>query len=120
MDSRRVIASLESYGLAGVRFVPEKFTPTSSKFEGEECQGFQILITDRGKLNPVQVGLAIAHALQREHPAEWQASQLVKLIGSQSLVDLLLNEKDFAKIVAQADESTELFRLRRKEFLLYR
>lgn len=120
MDSRRVIASLESYGLAGVRFVPEKFTPASSKFEGEECQGFQILITDRGKLNPVQVGLAIAHALQREHPAEWQASQLVKLIGSQSLVDLLLNEKDFAKIVAQADESTELFRLRRKEFLLYR
>jgi uncharacterized protein YbbC (DUF1343 family) len=120
MDARRVIARLESYGLAGVRFVPEKFTPTTSKFEGEECQGLQILITERQKLNPVQVGLAVAHALQQEHSDTWQSSQLIKLIGSQSLVESLLNEKDFTDVVTQADASVEVFRLRRKEFLLYR
>lgn len=120
MDARRVIARLESYGLEGVRFIPEKFTPTTSKFEGEECQGFQILITDRQKLNPVQVGLAIAHALQQEQSDTWQSSQLIKLIGSQSLVESLLNEKDFTDVVMQSDASVEVFRLRRKEFLLYR
>lgn len=120
IDARRVLSRLESYGLSGVRFVPEKFTPTSSKFEGEECQGFQILITDRKKVRPVTVGLAVAHALRLEHPDTWQTSQLIKLVGSQSLIDVLLSEKEFAKVTAKADEWTEVFRLRRKEFLLYR
>lgn len=120
MDARKVIARLESYQLGGVRFVAEKFTPTSSKFEGEECQGFQILITDRESVKPIHLGLALAHALRNEHRGEWQTSQLIKLIGSQTLVDTLLNEPDVKKVFAVADADTEVFRLRRKEFLLYR
>lgn len=120
MDARRVIARLETYGLTGVSFVPEKFTPSSSKFEGVECQGLQILITDREKVRPVRLGLALAHALRAEHPEAWQTAQLIKLIGSQAVIDALLNEKEFSKVVAQADISIDAFRLRRKEYLLYR
>lgn len=120
IDARKVVSRLEGYQLQGVSFVPERFTPTSSKFEGEECQGFQVIITDRNKLKPVQVGLAIAHALRQEHPDAWQTSQLIKLIGSQSLIDSLLNEKDLSTIFALSESSVEQFRLRRKEFLLYR
>jgi uncharacterized protein YbbC (DUF1343 family) len=120
MDARRVIARLETYGLTGVSFVPERFTPSSSKFEGVECQGLQILITDREKVRPVRLGLALAHALRAEHPEAWQTAQLIKLIGSQGVIDALLNEKEFSKVVAQADMSIDAFRLRRKEYLLYR
>jgi uncharacterized protein YbbC (DUF1343 family) len=120
MDARRVMKRFETLGLDGVRLIPEKFIPASSKFEGEVCQGFQILITNREQLRPVRLGLALAHALRMEHPQEWQTSQLIKLIGSQELVDLLLAETDFKKVVEKAECSTEIFRLRRKEYLLYR
>lgn len=120
MDARRVLKRLEALSLDGVCLIPEKFIPSASKFEGEECQGFQILITNREQLRPVRLGLALAHALRMEHPQEWQTSQLIKLLGSQELVDLLLAETDFNKVVEKAESSTELFRLRRKEYLLYR
>ena len=120
IDARKVVNRLETYSLQGVRFLPERFTPNSSKFEGEECQGFQILVTDRSAINPVRIGLAIAHALHREHPDQWQHTQLIKLLGSQSVIDSLLAESDIAKVFAVSESTTDAFRLRRKAFLLYR
>jgi uncharacterized protein YbbC (DUF1343 family)/CubicO group peptidase (beta-lactamase class C family) len=120
IDARKVVNRLETYSLQGVRFLPERFTPNSSKFEGEECQGFQILVTDRSAINPVRIGLAIAHALHREYPDQWQHTQLIKLLGSQSVIDTLLAESDIAKVFAVSESTTDAFRLRRKAFLLYR
>lgn len=120
LDARRVIKRLKSYELAGVTFLPEKYTPTSSKFENEECQGVQILITDRDRVEPIRVGLALAHAIRCEHPEQWQTSQLIKLLGSQAVVDAIIKEDSFEKVYQLASAQVEEFRLRRKPFLIYR
>ena len=47
----------------GIRFYPITFTPTSSKYANEECQGVFMVITNRAALQPVRVGLEIVGAL---------------------------------------------------------
>lgn len=120
LDARRLIKRLSTYDLKGVCFVPERFTPLSSKFENQECFGFQILVTDRSVIDPLRVGLAIAHALAREYPEQWQSAQTIKLLGSKSVLEAILQEEDFEKVFIKANASNELFRLRRSPFLIYR
>ncbi|HVF89499.1 MAG TPA: exo-beta-N-acetylmuramidase NamZ domain-containing protein, partial [Blastocatellia bacterium] len=53
--------ALNRAGLAGVRFVPVRFTPRQSRFTGEECGGVNIIVTDRNSFRPVATGLEIAY-----------------------------------------------------------
>ncbi|HKP11814.1 MAG TPA: exo-beta-N-acetylmuramidase NamZ domain-containing protein, partial [Blastocatellia bacterium] len=63
VEPRQLSDALNRAGLAGVRFVPVRFTPKSSKFAGESCGGVNIVLTDRGSFRPVTVGLEIAYQL---------------------------------------------------------
>ena len=47
IDGVRLADALNARQIPGVRFYPVRFTPTSSKFAGEECQGVFIVVTDR-------------------------------------------------------------------------
>ena len=42
--------------LAGVRFVPVRFTPRASTHKDVECGGVNIVITDRSQFEPIAVG----------------------------------------------------------------
>src|SRR5215217_1652826 len=53
LDGQRLALYLNGRGLAGVRFVPVRFTPKASVFKGEECGGVNIIITDRAQFRPV-------------------------------------------------------------------
>ena len=55
----------------GVRVVPIRFTPTSSKHEGKECGGLNFVITDWDKFRSFELGLGVAHALRKLHRQEW-------------------------------------------------
>ena len=55
--------ALNARQIPGVRFYPVRFTPSSSKFAGQECQGVFIVVTDRNAVRPVRVGVEIASAL---------------------------------------------------------
>ena len=73
IDGRRLAAHLNARGLAGVRAYPVFFTPTSSKFAGERCQGVFFVVTDREALKPVRLGLEVAAALFTLHPGAVRA-----------------------------------------------
>ena len=59
----------------GIRFYPVRFTPTASKFAGEECQGVFMIVTDRAALRPVRVGVEIAAALSKLYGARSSSSR---------------------------------------------
>ncbi|MCC7123220.1 MAG: DUF1343 domain-containing protein, partial [Acidobacteria bacterium] len=50
IDGPRLADTLNARRLPGVRFYPIAFTPTTSKYEGERCQGVFIVVTDRTSL----------------------------------------------------------------------
>src|SRR5262249_55038431 len=47
MKSKELAAYLNQRAISGVRFVPVSFTPASSNFVGEKCEGVNIVLVDR-------------------------------------------------------------------------
>jgi uncharacterized protein YbbC (DUF1343 family)/CubicO group peptidase (beta-lactamase class C family) len=119
IDSRRLAQHLNSLRLPGVAFIPTDFTPNASKFANQPCQGIQILITERPLIEPLQVGLAIAVALRKHHPDQWETKLYNRLLGSQKVNQALIDGKPLDEVSALAESDVEAFRVRRQPYLLY-
>jgi uncharacterized protein YbbC (DUF1343 family)/CubicO group peptidase (beta-lactamase class C family) len=101
LDGQRLASYLNNRKVAGVRFVPVRFTPKSSVFKDEECGGVNIVVIDRTHFHPVQAGLEIAVALRKLYPAEWKVDAYARL---------LVNAEAF-EAVKRADAPEEISRL---------
>ncbi|MBC7931961.1 MAG: DUF1343 domain-containing protein, partial [Rubrivivax sp.] len=120
LDGQKLAAYLNARGLAGVRFVPLRFTPRASVFKEQECGGVNLIVTDRARFRPVRVGLEIAVALRRLYPQDWKVDDYHRL----------LNNADTLERVKRADAPEEIerawqarlaeFRRARGRVLLYR
>src|SRR6185436_10533676 len=80
LDGPKLSEALNRAGLAGVRFVPVRFTPKASKFVGEECGGVNIIVTDRSVFRPVSTGVEIAYQLNRLYSNTWKLEDYLRLL----------------------------------------
>lgn len=116
---RELAAHLNAAGLSGVRFVPVRFTPDSSKFPNESCGGVNIVITDRAALNPLKVGIQLMCSLHALYPNDWQTKNLNRLLSSKAVSEAVLAGKTASEIEALWQESLDSFMTRRSAFLIY-
>jgi len=119
IDGVQLADTLNARSIPGVRFYPVRFTPASSKYANEECQGVFVIITDRAVLRPVRVGLEIAAALQKLYPAKYEVDQAVKLLGSKDTIARIKTGDDPASIAASWAAAEARWRLLRAKYLLY-
>ncbi len=119
IDGVQLAAALNARNLVGVRFYPVSFTPQSSKYAGQKCQGVYILVTDRRSFRPVRLGLEVAALLHRLYPEKYRLEEEENLLGSERVLNQILAGEDPAGIANawQADE-THWQQLRRR-YLLY-
>ncbi len=82
IEPRDFAGALNAEAMPGVSFIPVHFTPTASVFAHQPCGGVQILVTDRDRLNAVQVGLTLAVTLRRLYADDWQPDKLKRLLVS--------------------------------------
>ena len=82
IDGPRLSAALNARKLPGIRFYPITFTPKSSKYANEECQGVFMVITNRAQLQPVRVGLEIAAALSTLFGEKYDSRTTWRLFGT--------------------------------------
>ena len=102
-----------------MRFYPVRFTPTSSKFANQECQGVFIVVTDRAALRPVRVGVEIASALVKLFPGKLEVDAAARLFGSAAGLDRIKAGDDPAAIAASWSAREARWRLLRAKYLLY-
>jgi uncharacterized protein YbbC (DUF1343 family) len=119
IDGVQLADALNGRAVAGVRFYPVRFTPVSSKYANEECQGVFIIVTDRAALRPVRVGLEIASALSRLYPARYQLDLAARLFGSRDTLARIRTGDDPAAIAASWGAAEAKWRLLRAKYLLY-
>jgi uncharacterized protein YbbC (DUF1343 family)/CubicO group peptidase (beta-lactamase class C family) len=119
IDGVRLADTLNARGLSGIRFYPVRFTPGSSKYAGQECQGVFMIVTDRASLRPVRVGLEIASALARMYPAEYQLDAAGRLFGSRDMLTRVKAGDDPSAIAASWSAAEARWRLLRAKYLLY-
>lgn len=119
IQSRQLAAALNKQQIPGVAFVPIEFTPSSSKYVGEQCGGVNIIITDRAQFEPLIVGIAIAASLQKLYPNDWTGGKAITLLGNQQTLTAILAGQSVPEIQKQAAMGVDNFQRRRNEFLLY-
>lgn len=116
---RPFAAALNAVQLPGVHFVPVWFRPSASVFGGEQCGGVQILVTDRGRLNAVEVGLTLAVTLRRLFPDEWQPDNLDRLLVSATAHAALLAGASYEDMAAGWADGLRDFERRAGAIRLY-
>ena len=109
IDGVALAEALNARNLPGIRFYPIVFTPSSSVYKGEECQGVNFVVTDRTALRPVRVGLEIVAALSRLFPGKLDLRRTATLYGSaDQLARALTGDDPGATRGAVGDRRSEL------------
>ena len=116
---RTLAAALNAEAMPGVRFIPVWFTPNASVFSGEACGGVQSIVTDRDRLNAVQVGLTLAVTLRRLYLECWQPDKLQTLLVNAQTQETLLSGADYADMAGGWAEALREFGERARAVGLY-
>jgi uncharacterized protein YbbC (DUF1343 family) len=120
IDGVALAEALNNRLLPGIRFYPVRFTPTASKYSGEECGGVFMIVTDRSVLRPVRMGLEIAAALHKMHGSRFELETAERLFGSREGITRIRAGHDPAAVAASWAAGEGRWRLLRNKYLLYR
>jgi uncharacterized protein YbbC (DUF1343 family) len=119
IDGRKLASALNAADLPGLRFVPVAFTPTSSKFARERCEGVYILVTDRAAVEPVRSGLAIAWHLRKLFGDGFRLDGVNNLLKSKATIDALKRVHDPNDLPDAWRAPLDRFRAVRANYLVY-
>jgi len=119
IKSKEFAAYLNGRGIAGVRFVPVSFSPTSSVYSGQNCNGVNIVLTDRYGLDAPELGIELASALKKLYAADFKLEKITDLLVNQNVYDALVAGRDPRKIAQDWEEELTKFQQVRKKYLIY-
>ena len=120
IDGVQLAEALNARNLAGIRFYPIVFTPTSSVYKGEECQGVYFIVTDRAALRPVRVGLELVSTMARLFPGKLDLKRTATLYGSADQLARAMTGEDPAQLAAQWASDEVAWLTLRAKYLIYR
>jgi uncharacterized protein YbbC (DUF1343 family) len=116
--------------LTGVRFVPDRFTPSSGPLDGELCEGARLVLTDRASFEPLRTGITIAAVLAKfdggshrdagPFAGNFQVSGMIALVGNAETIRRLAEGDPPGLIAAGWNAGIDSFRKMRAKYLLYR
>jgi len=120
IDARALAEYLNSRLIAGVRFVPVTFTPSSNWYSGQTCRGVNLIVTDRNVLDSPELGVELAAGLKKLYPDIWKFDKISGLLANQDIYDALLRDDDPRTIAQSWQEELGKFRELRAKYLLYK
>jgi uncharacterized protein YbbC (DUF1343 family) len=120
IDGRRLAGAMNDANLPGLRFVPIEFTPASSKFKGEKCQGVYVIVTDREAIQPVISGLAISWHLKKLFGRAYEDDRFVNLLQNRRVFNALKSARDPMQIESMWKDELDQFKSKRAKYLMYK
>jgi uncharacterized protein YbbC (DUF1343 family) len=115
----QLAGALNARRIAGVTFYPVRFTPTSSKYAKQECQGIFMIVTDRLTLRPVRLGVEIAAMLHKQYGSTFELDAAERLFGSKDSLARIRAGDDPETIAASWAAGEATWRDIRAKYLLY-
>jgi uncharacterized protein YbbC (DUF1343 family)/CubicO group peptidase (beta-lactamase class C family) len=119
IKSRELASYLNARAIAGVRFVPVTFTPSSAVYSGQQCQGVNILLTDRNALDAPELGLELAAALHKLYATDFKIERMTELLANQPAFEALIAGQDPRRIAQDWQPDLATFQQVRKKYLIY-
>ena len=119
IHGRELARYLNARAIPGIRFMPTRFTPRSSKYAHRVCSGIQIELLNRNQADPLEMGIELAGALRHLYPRLWHAAPMAPEIGSMHIVRQIERGEDPRRIQASWQAAKRRFLRLRQRFLLY-
>jgi uncharacterized protein YbbC (DUF1343 family)/CubicO group peptidase (beta-lactamase class C family) len=119
IDGVQLSDALNARRLPGVSFYPVRFTPASSKYANEECQGVFMIVTDRLALRPVRLGVEIAAVLHKLYGSRFDLEAAERLLGSKDALTRIRAGDGPEAIAVSWAAGEARWRLVRAKYLLY-
>ncbi len=124
MDAAAIASELNAKRLAGVRFAATTRTlaPTARKFAGETIPMIEVVVTDRDKVNGIEVGVHMLRAIYKRHTDEfkWRLPQIDRLAGTDQLRKAVEKEGGVERLLAQWKKESAAFEVEARPFLIYK
>ncbi len=128
IDSRRLISLLDKQHIPGVVFTPVDFVPRTypwalkPKYQGEECHGIKLKVTERNLLRPVEMGVTIVWAIHKLYPDKFKfiPGYFDLLAGTSGVRTMIEKGKTPSEISASWKNEIRRFENLRQKYLLYR
>jgi uncharacterized protein YbbC (DUF1343 family)/CubicO group peptidase (beta-lactamase class C family) len=120
IKSRELAAYLNGRGIQSVRFVPIAFTPSSSNFAGERCEGVNLIVLDRNTLDSPELGIELAAALHKLYPNNFKLDRMADLLVNQAVLEAIGAGEDPRRIAQDWQERLDGFVRLRDKYLLYK
>jgi len=119
IKGRELAAYMNADGLGGVRFYPTSFTPTESRFKDQLVSGIRIEITDREKVDSVQLGIALGCALEKLYPGKMDWSANKRLMGHDDTLRRIAAGESPRVIQTTYQDEVRAFAALREKYLIY-
>jgi uncharacterized protein YbbC (DUF1343 family) len=122
IDGFVLAKKLNELNLPGVKFREVWFTPTFSKFSGQQCGGCQLHVTNRNAYQPIATTLALLAVVKQTYgdQLELHTRYFDKVMGTSAVREALERGEPVEKIVAGFNPGLADFARLREPFLLYR
>jgi uncharacterized protein YbbC (DUF1343 family)/CubicO group peptidase (beta-lactamase class C family) len=120
IKARELAQYLNARNISGVRFVPASFTPSASNYSGQNCEGVNILLTDRNAVDAPELGVELASALHKLYPEPFHMERMMELVVNQSVYDGISAGEDPRRIAADWQERLDKFQQMRQKYLIYK
>jgi uncharacterized protein YbbC (DUF1343 family) len=120
IKARELAAYLNGREIQSVRFIPVTFTPSSSNFAGERCEGVNLIVLDRNTLDSPELGIELASALRKLYPNDFKLDRMADLLVNQAVLKAIGAGEDPRRIAEDWQERLESFVRLREDYLLYK
>jgi uncharacterized protein YbbC (DUF1343 family) len=122
-DAGAIARELNARGMPGVRFDSTSRTvdPAARKWPGQTIPMIEVVVTDRDRIRPVEVGIRMLGVIRARHPAEWEWRQgsIDRLAGTDQLRKAV-DAGTVDALIAMWDREAAEFSRARERYLLYR
>ncbi len=130
LDTDTILSSLNTSDTRGVVLRPVYFEPTSNKWAGEQCKGFQIHVVNPDLFSPYALSVKLLRTIYHLHKTEFKWKQppyeyeyermpIDLILGDKSIREQLEKNISPENMIASWQEELETFDAIKKKFHLY-
>ena len=120
INGRELAQYLNQRAISGVRFVPVTFTPTTSRYAGQKCEGVNIVLIERNALDGPELGIELASALHKLYPQQFQLEKMTDLLINEAAFIAIGQGEDPRRIAQDWQPALDKFQQIRQKYLIYK
>jgi uncharacterized protein YbbC (DUF1343 family) len=109
LAAQEVAHEIQKTSLPGCVFRPLAFEPTSGKWAGETCQGFQLHVTEPETFRPYRTSLVMLQALYKLYPHDFSYKEPPYEYEFERLpMDLIIGDHEVRRAIEQGEDVVQL------------